>query len=327
MTWTESNLVFLVSLPRSGSTLLQRLLGTHPDIVTTSETWLLLPLLYALRHGHAFAEYSHMGASSAIRDFCATLPERENTYYNGVREFSVRLFQAASPADARYFVEKTPRNTLVIDRLVEIFPRSRFIFLWRNPLACAASMIDSFSQGRWNLFRYAIDLHWGLDNMLETSEAAQVNKLFLRYEDLVARPHDTMTEVLSFLGLDLDAERLNTFNSIEFQGRMGDPTGTRKYSSVSTGSLNKWQRTLANPLRRKWAQGYLRWLGEARLSRMGYDAEMLRRQLADTPVTLDHVGSDLVRMVYGTLDRRLQLRQLRQLRRSRATGEIPYEIF
>ena len=44
--WSEENLVFIFSLPRSGSTLLQRLLATHPAVATTAEScksWLSTP--------------------------------------------------------------------------------------------------------------------------------------------------------------------------------------------------------------------------------------------------------------------------------------------
>lgn len=40
------NLIFIVSQPRSGSTLLQRILSAHSQICTTSEPWLALPLLW-----------------------------------------------------------------------------------------------------------------------------------------------------------------------------------------------------------------------------------------------------------------------------------------
>ena len=62
--------IFLFSLPRSGSTLAQRIIASHAEIATTAEPWLLLPCLYALRHGGVYAEYSQATAVKAIRDFC-----------------------------------------------------------------------------------------------------------------------------------------------------------------------------------------------------------------------------------------------------------------
>jgi hypothetical protein len=47
---------------------------------------------------------------------------------------------------------------------MELFPDAKFIFLWRQPLAVAASMIEAFGDGRWNLERYAVDLWDGVEN-------------------------------------------------------------------------------------------------------------------------------------------------------------------
>ncbi|MBT8101022.1 MAG: sulfotransferase, partial [Gammaproteobacteria bacterium] len=49
--------VFLLSLPRSGSTLLQRMLMTHPAISSVPEPWLLLPIFYPRRTSGHSAEY------------------------------------------------------------------------------------------------------------------------------------------------------------------------------------------------------------------------------------------------------------------------------
>lgn len=45
----ESTPLFLLSLPRSGSTLAQRFLAAHDAIARASEPWILLPYLYTLR--------------------------------------------------------------------------------------------------------------------------------------------------------------------------------------------------------------------------------------------------------------------------------------
>ena len=72
----KTNPIFLFSLPRSGSTLLQRLLGGHPDIMTVSEPWLLLPLCYALKAEGLLSEYNNGWATKAINDFIMEFPNK-----------------------------------------------------------------------------------------------------------------------------------------------------------------------------------------------------------------------------------------------------------
>ena len=45
LSYVEKNIIFLISMPRSGSTLLQRIIETSPYIESTGETWVALPVL------------------------------------------------------------------------------------------------------------------------------------------------------------------------------------------------------------------------------------------------------------------------------------------
>ena len=53
--------IFIFSLPRAGSTLVQRVLAAHDDIATTSEPWILLPFLFSTKEQGVYAEYSSQG--------------------------------------------------------------------------------------------------------------------------------------------------------------------------------------------------------------------------------------------------------------------------
>ena len=291
-------LIFVFSLPRSGSTLLQRLLGAHPAIATASEPWIALPQLYALRDRGVYAEYGHFAMSAAIDDFCALLPRGRADYLDATRRYLLELYGLAR-GERRYFLDKSPRYHLVAGDLLELFPGARCVVLWRQPLAVAASIVDSFAGGRWNIDKYAVDLYDGVDNLLAAERAAAGRSCTLRYEDLVADPPAELERLWRFLDLDpgeappLDLER------VHLQGRMGDETGTAAYRSVSGEPLEKWRRTMANPFRRWWCGRYLDWLGPARLRAMGYDEELLRSQVAGLGRGHERLGSDVVRAVAG----------------------------
>jgi len=62
--------IFVFSLPRSGSTLMQRILGSSTEISTVSEPWILLPLFYALKKEGVYAEYGHDVLVDAVEDLC-----------------------------------------------------------------------------------------------------------------------------------------------------------------------------------------------------------------------------------------------------------------
>src|SRR4051794_32906956 len=123
------NQCFIISLPRSGSTLLQRLLAGHPRIKTVGEPWLALPFAYALREHGARGEYGHRSMALGLSEFVNALPGGTATYYREAGQMLARL-HAAFPADGHdWFLDKTPRYFLILDELLAMFPAGKFIVL------------------------------------------------------------------------------------------------------------------------------------------------------------------------------------------------------
>ncbi len=271
--------LFLFSLPRSGSTLAQRVLAAHDAVATASEPWLLLPFFYALRDRGLYAEYNHTSAVTALEDFCGTLPNGKQDYLAAVRGLAEGLYEKASPDGARYFLDKTPRYHLIAPDVISAFPDAGHLFLWRNPLAVAASVIETWGGGRWNLYRHKIDLYDGLENLVNAYEDNASNALAVRFEDLVTGPEASWERVFRHLDLGFDPSVLSSFSGVSLNGRKGDPTGTRRYAAVSREPLERWKTTLAGPLRKAWCRRYLRWIGRDRLKTMGYDLEDLMSEL------------------------------------------------
>lgn len=298
--------VFIFSLPRSGSTLLQRILGAHPAISTMSEPWLLLPLLSAPRNYAMYAEYDHREYVKAMEDFCARLPGGRDDYRRAVRTFALQLYGRACSGSAVYFLDKTPRYHLIAKEILEVFPEGKFIFLWRNPLAVSASMMQTWSGGRWNLYRFKLDLYQGLANLVDVYRDDSGKSCSIRYEDLIAEPETQIRKLLAYLDLPYDPAMVGSFNDVGLEGRMGDPTGVRSYDSVTRAPLEKWLGIMNNPLRRSWARRYLAWIGEARLATMGYSMSEIMRALDGAPRSLRFLGSDLVLMSVGPVRQALQ---------------------
>lgn len=291
--------IFILSLPRSGSTLTQSVIAAHARVATVSEPWLLLPFVYALRSPGVIAEYSHRSLVTAMEDFCAALPEGRADYEAEVREFALRLYARAMPRDtqpaATHFLDKTPRYCLIAEELLRIFPQAKFIFLWRNPLAILASMFGKDS--KWRTYRYQVDLFKGMDNLIRTFEMNRDRVCAIQYEQLVTQPEATCRQMFDYLDLPFDPQVLADFKDVDLPGRMGDKEGTEAYDAVDTRSVDKWKSVLHNALRKRWAAGYLDWLGPDALKLMGYDMDTLRRELDQSPTSHQRLISDAARIV------------------------------
>ena len=289
--------VFILSLPRSGSTLLQRVLATHPAISTASEPWLLLPLFYARRADGSTSEYHQTDSAAAINDFIDTLGS-EQDYYQAVAEFALSLYRSSAGQDAAYFLDKTPRYHLIIPELIQTFPEAKFIFLWRNPLAVAASMMSTWSGGNWNLHRFEIDLYEGIENLVSASKQLGDNCFSLNFEQLVSDPDAVYPKLFEFLGLSSDAANYSSFSEVKLDGRMGDPTGIHRYQKIESATRDNWRGLFNNPVRRRWAQKYLDWVGADRLRYMGYDRKELESSITNGPASLRRLFTDTGRIIF-----------------------------
>lgn len=296
--------VFLLSLPRSGSTLVQRVLASTDQIATAPEPWFLLPQVYALRERGAETEYVQVSSARAIREFAERLPGGIDDYRSAVTEFARRLYDRAGGVDdRRYFLDKTPRYHLIVDDLFELFPDARFIFLWRNPLAVAASIVQTWAKGRWAVQRWHVDLFDGVANLTAGFRSHEAAACGVRFEDLVGEPLATWPRLFSYLDLPFDPSVLSSFAELRLDARMGDPTGVDRYRELSTEPLEKWKALLRSPVRKRWARDYVRWIGADRLRTMGYDLDELLDEIDAMPTTLRGSASDVARGAYWWSDR------------------------
>ncbi len=291
--------IYIFSLPRAGSTLLQRILASHDAIATVAEPWILLPLLYSVKPEGIYTEYGHWLSRTAVREFISELPHGEEDYLSELRRFVLHLYSKASGGETTYFVDKTPRYHLVLEEIFRLFPDGKFIFCWRNPLAIAASVIETWGKGKWNLHRAKIDLYKGLGNLIDAYEKHADKALAICYENLLLSPEPECRRVFEYLDLPFDPSVLSRFAQVRFSGRMGDQRGLELYQAISAEPLDKWKGTFANPVRKAWARRYLEWIGKERLKTMGYEEKELLAELKSIPVRGTFIGSDLLRLVWG----------------------------
>ncbi|MGB5261650.1 MAG: sulfotransferase [Gammaproteobacteria bacterium] len=304
--------IILFSLPRSGSTLLQRILSVDSNISTVAEPWVLLPHVYALRTEGVFAEYSHRRSSQALEDLLARLPQGKQDYLACLGKAMTELYAQLSDEGARYFLDKTPRYALIADDVINMFGDGKFIFLWRNPLSVVSSMIETWGGGKWNIYIFKVDLFDGLARLIDVYQKNSETTLAVQYEVLLQAPEQELERVMHYLGLEPAPGMLDALPETRLSGNMGDPTGVEEYQAVSTRPIEKWKSTINNPLRRSWCRRYLRWIGRDRLAVMGYDMNELLAELNATRTDWLSLFGDLPRFAGGVIYCLFDVRIIRQ---------------
>lgn len=190
--------IFVVGLPRAGSTLIEQILASHSQVDGTME----LPNILALAH--------RLNGRRRIQDeprYPGILPELSAEQLERFgREFieDTRIHRAGAP----YFIDKMPNNFRHIGLIHLILPNARIIDARRHPMACCFSGYkqlfaegQEFTYGLEDVGRYYRDYvelmdHW--DRVLPG------RILRVRYEDVVDDLETQVRRMLDFLGLPFE---------------------------------------------------------------------------------------------------------------------------
>ena len=224
-------IAFLVGFPRSGTTLLDRMLSAHPDIEVLEEK-----SLFSFLH----QDWSQPGTLEALADVNeAQIADARQVYR---REMSRHRRQP----QRSLVIDKLPLNLAYLFLIHRLFPEAPVIFLKRHPMDVSISC-----------YFQAFELEASMAYFLDIQQTAQYydavmqlaalsmdqvgNPLHqLRYEDLVAKPKDQLTALHNFLAL----ERHDSMLEYRQQGG-SDTSNTPSYQQVSqplhTRSIGKWR--------------------------------------------------------------------------------------
>ncbi|UFS62268.1 sulfotransferase [Sulfurimonas sp. HSL-3221] len=294
--------IFLFSLPRAGSTLLQRVLMAHSEIASAAEPWILLPYVYALKNQGVLSEYGHRHASNAINDFIKVLPQGQKSYNKALSNFISDLYSLQCNNNEKYFLDKTPRYYYIIDEIVDLFPDAKFIFLFRNPLNVMSSVINTWSGGNLKrLYYYEDDLTVGLTKLSYAYEKYKDKSIAINYESFVVDPLQATKSICDYLEIEFQSSMLENFSKQRIQGRMGDPTGVIKYTSISDDSLDMWKDTFYNRYRKKMISGYIGRLEDKILISQGYNKNNLVKEINSHKVNMNNTFKDVVDHLYSKI--------------------------
>ena len=294
--------IFLFSLPRSGSTLLQRILMTHDEIASVAEPWLLLPLVYSYRKEGILSEYSHKTSHIALEDFISNLPNKEEDYFTALRTMTKELYEKACFNGERYFLDKTPRYYSIIPEIAKIYPNAKFIFLFRNPVHVMSSMIQTWCNGRFNqMYSFNRDLSYGLESLTTGYKILKDKAYTINYEDFVRNTEKYTIEICNYLNISFREKMINDFSNKKTNGRMGDPTGVREYQKVETTSLEKWKLTYKTNYRKNILKEYVKKIDEETLKTQGYSKNTILEEIDKLDTKFSVSIQDRMDLFYSNL--------------------------
>lgn len=276
----NNELIFAMGQPRSGTTLLQRIIMTSGQVCCPSEPWLLLPGLRMFEKGYRITDYDHSVFLRAFNGLKTPQGEVARLWERAVADFYLDWVSTVS--DKPKFLDKTPRYYLIITDLLRIFDNAKFLLTVRNPLAVMASIAETWYKGvaRWD--RHQIDLITAPGLIANALQLGDPRIHPIRYEDLASQERGpaVVASLESFLGIKV---RLDCLSEQRITGRFGDPIN-RDTKTISAQSVDKWQAFFRTPFRKKKGRDTLRKIGRNNLRQMGYDMGSLERMLSEIPI-------------------------------------------
>ncbi len=224
--------IFIVGLPRSGSTLLEQILASHSQVDGTKELVHILSFVRRLGGRRSKSE------TSRYPEVLAELPAEQLAELGQEYLDRTRIQRAAAP----YFIDKMPNNFFHVGLISLILPNAKIIDARRHPMAaCFSGYTQLFARGQpftyslADIGRYYCDYvsvmnHW--DDVLPGKV------LRVQYEDVVADTETQVRRMLDFCGLEFEESCLQ-FHETERPVRTASSEQVRQ--PIYSAALEHWR--------------------------------------------------------------------------------------
>ena len=240
----QDRLIFLISTPRSGSTLLMRILNATSAVYSRPEPHILPALAHLGFWGRVDkAPYDQLQAQQALRQFVSDLPNKDDDYWAACRAYLDVLYGRmleTAPDGERYFLDKTPANALVLPFLQKVYPNARYIVLTRHPAAIFSSYAQSFFDGDYDVAAHFNPiLSRYIPVMARFLRERPCPILHVSYENIATQPEVELERISEFLGIPFEPEALD-YQRKDVAAGLGDPLGVKQHSRPVATSVAKW---------------------------------------------------------------------------------------
>jgi hypothetical protein len=224
------------------------MLDRHPAITAPPEPWLMLALAELGRVSPRHPAGSTL-VGSAVDQFLGS-----DGLILSARGAATAVYQNhLEQSGASIFVDKTPRYALILDFIVSVFPRARYIWLRRDPMDVAASYLTTWRTDLAKMLASRtdapeiFDLTIGLDRLIEFGKRRTGFVHVVHYENLVFDPHQELAKLLPHIGLEAEASTIESMVAFNKNGRpkciFGDPK-IHATSRVHNNSVGGWKSIL-----------------------------------------------------------------------------------
>ena len=259
----ESNLscipFFIIGSGRSGNTLLRSILSGNSDISIPPESY---RIPFAIKKFHIFNNRDWEDiVLQVLKEFedckefytweidirdaqkrLENIADSKRTLSNIFDELFCTYAEKHSPG-SKIWGDKTPMNTLYLDWIGTVFPRSKFIHIIRDGRDVASSYLK---MERYDTILEAAN-RW--INSIESAQSfgskIKENYMEIRYEELVTKPEEVIKDTCDFLDIDYDSKMLDHTKQVKKLGDTDKEHHSNLSKPISSDSVGKWRNNLS----------------------------------------------------------------------------------
>ncbi|MCB2183419.1 MAG: tetratricopeptide repeat protein [Desulfobulbaceae bacterium] len=236
--------VFLVGFPRSGTTLLDQILDSHPLVQTMEEK----DILARLENKVAAPFENYLAAWQKLTK--ENITELQEEYYQGAAQYLTH-------EPGTILIDRNPYNTMRSSLIWRLFPDAKIILAIRHPLdVCLSCFMQNFKINVANANFFTIDdaaeFYRKIMQLWQLFEKTlPLNYHIVRYEDLVADLEGEARKVIDFLELEWDERSLAFHEHAQAKSR------------IKTASYHQVTQPIYKDARYRWLR-YEKYVGAAR---------------------------------------------------------------
>ena len=226
--------IFLLGFPRSGTTLLDLMLDSHPQVTTLEEK----PTLNGIIHELSQTTLGYPKAVPGLNG--AQIRRFREQYLEALRDYRDESAEGM-------IVDKMPLRTAHAGLIWRLFPNAKFIFSLRHPCdVCLSAFMQQFNANDALANFYSLErTAQTYDKMMSlwrvyTRLGLDVHPV--RYESIVENRESEIRDVLDFLGLDWHDEVLDHRSSAQTRGRIATNSYQQVTEPIYTRAKFRWQR-------------------------------------------------------------------------------------
>jgi tetratricopeptide (TPR) repeat protein len=249
--------VFLVGFPRSGTTLLELVLASHPDVVTLEER----PLLESAENEFLVSPTSFQRLLDAGDDL---LEPFRDLYW---RQIADRGLAVAG----KVFVDKLPLGSLLIPLIARLFPNAKILFAERDPRDVVLSCFRRGFKLNPSMYQFvslegAARFYDAVMSLADPYRRLVPDRVHaVRYETLVTDFESQVRAICIFVGLAWDS-RLSDFARTARSRTIRTPSAPQVRKGLYTSGAGQWRRYAGHmesirPILAPW------------VARLGYDSD------------------------------------------------------